>query len=186
MARLPAPRRFDVYECHQMADAGILKECDRVELIEGEIVERPPIGSRHAACVDRLNRLFTTRLGEAAIVRVQNPVRLSQYSEPEPDVAILRWREDFYATAHPGPAGVLLIVEVADTSVGYDRRAKAPMYARSGIAEVWQVDLEHDRIEVMQKPSAQGYQIVRPYVRGERLTPQALPQLELAVDAILG
>jgi Uma2 family endonuclease len=186
VARAPAPRRFNVREYYQMASAGILTEDDRVELIEGEIVEMSPIGSRHAACVGRLNRLFNTQLGERALVRVHDPVRLNERNEPEPDVALVLPRGDFYASSHPSPSDVLLIVEVADTSAAYDRSTKAPLYARAGIPEVWLVDLEHDRIEVLREPSARGYRVVRPYARGERLMIQALPQLELAVDAVLG
>src|SRR5262245_37141744 len=117
MAVQVSRRLFTVDEYYQMAQAGILHEDDRVELIEGEIIETAAIGSRHAACVDRLNQLFSGRVAGRAIVRVQNPIRLSQRSEPQPDLALLRPRADFYATGHPGPQDVLLVVEVADTSV---------------------------------------------------------------------
>jgi Uma2 family endonuclease len=179
-------RRFSVEEYYLMAKAGILNEDDRVELIDGEIVEMAPIGSPHAGYVDRLNRLFTLRLGERGIVRVQNPVRLSEHSEPLPDLALLRPRDDFYATAHPGPADVLLLIEVADTSVDYDREVKARLYARAGITEYWLVDLPEQRIEVYRDPAAGEYRQVRLVRRGERLVPEAFPSLELSSSDILG
>jgi len=186
VAQLAPTRRFNVHEYHRMAVAGILTEDDRVELIAGEIVEMPPIGSRHAACVDRLTRLFSSRVGDAALVRVQNPIRLSDVSEPQPDLALLEPRADFYAAAHPGPGEVLLIVEVADTSVGYDRSVKIPLYARAGIRELWLVDLERERIEVLRQPAAGSYRTAETHRRGGRVTIEALPGLEFPVDAILG
>ena len=178
--------RFTVEEYHKMAQAGILGEDDRVELIEGEIVEMPPIGSRHAACVDRLNQLFSAQVGDQAIVRVQSPIRLSELSEPQPDLALLKPRPDFYAAAHPRPEDVLLMIEVAEASVDYDREVKVPLYARAGVPEVWLVDLQGEFIEVHRRPSARGYGEVRQARRGERLAPQALPKLELPVDDLLG
>lgn len=129
-------RSFTVEEYHRMAEAGILREDDRVELLEGEIVEMTPIGSRHAACVDRLNQLGVRGVGPRAIVRVQSPVRLGERSEPQPDLTLLRARPDFYAHAHPGPADVLLIIEVAEASADADRTVKMPLYARAAIPEV--------------------------------------------------
>src|SRR5919106_6741536 len=110
-------RRFTVDEYYRMAEAGILHEDDRVELIEGEIVEMAPIGSNHASHVDPLAQLLFERIGRRAIVRIQSPIHLGEYSEPQPDVTILRSRSDFYVSAHPSPADILLVVEVADTSV---------------------------------------------------------------------
>ncbi|MFQ6089884.1 MAG: Uma2 family endonuclease [Candidatus Bipolaricaulia bacterium] len=179
-------RRFTVEEYHQMAQAGILTEDDRVELIEGEIVEMTPISSRHAACVNCLNQLFSNQVGRQAIVSVQNPIRLSERSEPQPDLALLRPRSDFYADKHPEPGDVLLVVEVAETSADYDREVKLPLYARSEVPEAWLVDLEAGIVEIHHKPSAQSYKEVRKYQRGERLASQAVPDLELAVDEVLG
>jgi Uma2 family endonuclease len=179
-------RLFTVHEYYQMAQAGILTEDDRVELIEGEIVQMAAIGSRHAACVDRLNQLFSARVAERAIVRVQNPVRLSDYSEPEPDLALLQPRPDFYAAAHPGPADVLLLVEVADTSAGVDRTAKMPLYARAGIVEAWLVDLHVEWVEAHRQPTPRGYQEVCSLGRGTRLAVAAFSDLTLTVDDILG
>ncbi|MBI4492540.1 MAG: Uma2 family endonuclease [Chloroflexi bacterium] len=186
MARQPSARRFSVGEYYEMARSGILREDDRVELIEGEIVEMPPLGSRHAACVKRLNRLFSSQVGDAAIVCVQDPVRLSKRSEPQPDLALAKPRPDFYAAAHPGAGDIWLLVEVADTSAGYDRSLKIPLYARAGIPEVWLVDLERDLVEVHREPSATGYRSVQIARRGERVRVQALPQVDVAVEAVLG
>ena len=175
-------RRFTVDEYYRMAEAGILCEDDRVELIEGEIVEVAPIGSRHAACVDSLNQAFSERVGERAIVRVQNPVRLSIRTEPEPDIVLARPRPDRYRQAHPGPADVLLLIEVADTSLAYDRRVKIPMYARAGIVEVWLVDLKGQVVLRYADPHEGAYRLTERVGRGQRLTALNLPGLEIAVD----
>ena len=179
-------RRFTVAEYYQMAKAGIFTEDDRVELIDGEIIEMTPIGHRHAACVDRLNRLFSRGVGDSAVVRIQNPVRLSDSTELQPDVTLLRARSDFYASGHPTPGDVLLLVEVAETSSRFDRRVKVPRYARSGIPECWLVDLGQETVTVYRDPTPSGYHTVRTARRGEKLRPFALPDLELAVADILG
>jgi hypothetical protein len=179
-------RSFTVEEYHRMVQAGILGEDDRVELLEGEIVEMAPIGSRHASCVDRLTHLLVRQLAEKAIIRVQNPVRLGERSEPQPDLALLRPRPDFYAKAHPGPGDILLLVEVAEATIGVDREVKLPLFARAGVPEVWLVDLSGECIEVYRKPTPQGYQEVRQVRRGERVAPQAFPDLGLAGEEILG
>ena len=138
-------RRFTVYEYHRMGEAGILHEDDRVELIEGELVEMTAIGTRHFACVNRLNRLLVGALGDEAIVSVQNPVRLNEYNEPQPDLAVIRPRD--YRLSLPGPGDVLLLVEVSDTTLAYDRSVKLPLYARAGIGVVWIVYLPGWTIE---------------------------------------
>lgn len=165
-----------------MADAGLFGGNDRVELVEGEIIDMAPIGSRHAACVDRLNRLLVSRLGEGAIVRVQSPVRLDDLSEPQPDVAVLVVRSDFYAGAHPGPADVLVVVEVADTTVGWDRGVKIPLYARAGVAEVWLVDLAAETVEVSRRPGSDGYGESHRAGRGDQLVVMGV---SVGVDEIL-
>ena len=179
-------RRFSVREYHRMGETGILGEDDRLELLEGEIVEMAPIGSRHQATVDRLNELFSSQIAELATVRVRGPVRLGEDSEPQPDVTLLKRRADFYASEHPGPSDVLLLVEVSDTSTEYDREVKLPLYASHGIAEVWLVGLETQIIEVYSVPPATGYERVSQAVRGQRLSPESFPDLDLAVDDILG
>jgi Uma2 family endonuclease len=178
-------RLFTVAEYHRMAEAGILSEDDRVELLEGEVVTMSPIGSRHAACVARLTALLSGT-GRQAILWVQNPIRLGEHSEPQPDVALLKPRPDFYAASHPGPEDVLLVVEVAETSAATDREVKVPLYARSGIPEVWLVDLAEDQVEVFRKPSAQGYQDLQVLRRGDSLAPLLFPYLLLPVDTVVG
>jgi Uma2 family endonuclease len=179
-------RLFTVDEYRQMGRAGILGDDDRVELIQGEIVQMSPIGRRHAACVNRLNQLLSRRVGDSAIVSVQNPVSLSQHSEPQPDVALLRPRSDFYASRHPGPDDVLLIVEVAETSPEFDREVKMPLYAGAGIQEVWLVDLSEGNIQIYRSATAGGYEHVQTFASGQHLTPQTLPQLRVSTDEILG
>lgn len=178
-------RRFTVDEYYRMAQAGILAPGERVELLEGKIVEMAAIGSRHAGCVNRLNRLFVEASGNRAVVAIQNPVRLSEISEPEPDIAILCPRPDHYADAHPDPREVLLIMEVADTTLDLDRLVKARLYAEAGIAEYWLVDLPGERVEVYREPSGKGYREVTAHQRGEVLRPLGLPGVEVAVDAVL-
>lgn len=179
-------RRFTVHEYHRMAEAGILHEDDRVGLIEGEIVEMTPIGSRHFACVNRLNKLLIQQVGDSAVVHVQNPVRLADLSEPEPAIALLRLREDFYAEKYPTPEDVLLLIEVSDTSLRYDQEIKLPLYARAGVREVWIVDLSGEAVERHTEPAGDGYRLVRRAYRGETLESVALPALALSVDAVLG
>lgn len=184
---VPVTRRsFSVDEFHRMAAAGIFSEDDRVELLDGEVVLMTPIGSRHAACVNRLNHWFVRAVGGRAIVAVQNPVRLGDHSEPQPDVVLLKPRADFYATAHPGPEDVLLVVEVSESSSAVDREVKAPLYGRHGVAELWLVDLAAGHLEVCRAPTPAGYQETRVYRRGEAVAPQALPDLAMAVAEILG
>ena len=144
------------------------------------------IDSRHAACVLHLTNTFTTeRLQRRALVQVQNPVAADPYSEPQPDLMLLAHRDDYYDFDHPGPSDVLLLVEVAASSLDYDRHTKVPFYALSGICEVWIVDLEADRIEVYSDPEAGNYRNVRRYVTGETVAPSALPDLEVAVAALI-
>jgi Uma2 family endonuclease len=179
-------RRFTVAEYYQMAEAGILGEDDRVELIDGEIIEMTPIGRRHAACVDRLNRLFARGIGEAAQIRVQNPVQLDEYSEPQPDLTLLRPRPDFYASGHPTPADVLLLIEVGDTSAEVDRQVKVPLYAGSGIQELWLIDLEQETVTAYRDLADDRYRLVQPARRGDRIAPAAFPDRDLTVADILG
>ena len=177
-------RRFTVDEYYRMAEAGILHEDDRIELIEGEIVEMAPIGSRHAANVTRLNSLFNQKLWPEALISVQNPIRLDEHSEPQSDVTLLRPRPDFYASAHPGPQDILLVVEVADTSIAYDRGVKLPLYARHGIPEVWLVSLDEKVVEVYRGPGPQGYQDAQRLKPGDRITLEAFPEVGLQVDDV--
>ena len=171
-------RHFNTAEYYRMAAAGVLTEDDRVELIEGEIVEMNPIGSRHAACVGRLTEDLGRLAGGEAIVWVQNPVQINDYSEPLPDVALLKRRDDFYAQANPQPTDVLLIIEVADSSVEYDRDIKIPLYARAGVPEAWLVNLPEEAVEIYARPLNNAYQETRLVKRGESLS-----TLNLIIDA---
>lgn len=184
MTVLPERYRFTVDEYYRLAEAGILDEEDRVELLEGEIVMMSPIGGRHAACVTRLTHLLVRAAGEGAVVRVQSPVRLDDRSEPEPDLCLARSRSDFYAAGHPEPGDVLLIVEVADTSIGYDQQVKLPLYARAGIPELWIVDLGRDAVDVYRGPSRDGYVERRTFQAGEELQLPGLAAV-LAVSEFL-
>lgn len=181
-----ARRHFNVTEYYRMTEAGILSESDRVELIDGEVIEMSPIGSRHAACVDRLTQVFCLLVGQHFIVRVQNPIRLDEYSEPQPDLCLLQPRADFYAQAHPTPVDVLLVVEVADSSAGFDREVKLPLYAQASVPEVWIVNLPADTVEVYAQPASGKYQKALELKRGEVINSETIPQLSLAANAVLG
>jgi Uma2 family endonuclease len=180
-----ARRYFTVEEYHRMGAAGIFTEDDRVELIEGEILQKSPIGSRHAACVKRLNAKFNNLLAGRGVVSVQDPVLLNDFSEPQPDIAVLTRREDFYADALPTAKDVLLVVEVADTSIAYDRDSKLPAYARSGILEVWLVDLPAETVEVYSVPANGAYQKSISYRRGDSISPSNFPDIAIEVASIL-
>ncbi len=179
-------RLFTVQEYHLMGDTGILGEDDRVELIEGEIVQMAAIGTRHASCVKRLNRRFSIIPEESAILGVQDPIQLTERTEPQPDLVLLQPRADYYATAHPIASEVLLLVEVSDSTVDFDRDVKVPNYARSGIQEVWLWDLEVNCLEVYRCPTANGYTSIQKFERGEMVAPLAFPEFEVSVDFILG
>ena len=152
----PSRHLISVDAFHRMVETGILGHQDRVELIDGEIIDMSPIGVLHAAIVDVLARHFGRRTGESVFVRCQNPLRLDNISEPEPDIAILRPRADFYMTAHPGASDVLLVIEVADTSLAYDLGTKVPLYARHGIPEVWVIDAATRQTRVFRRPVGSG------------------------------
>ena len=179
-----ARRRFTVHEYHRMAEAGILHEDDRVELIEGEVSEMSPIGALHASAVRNLNRLIGQQVSEEFLVDVQNPVRLDEDNEPEPDLAVIRMRD--YRDSLPGPEDVLLLIEVADTTLSYDRNVKLPLYTRSGIPEVWIVDLEGEIVERHTAPSGEIYRHLERVRRGETLAPAALPDLSFDANAVFG
>jgi Uma2 family endonuclease len=186
MSRQLANRPFTVSEYNRMAETGILTADDRVELIEGEIVRMSPIGSRHAGCVNRLNVLLSSQAGQGFIVSVQNPIVADDYSQPQPDVAVLRMRADFYGGGHPKPEDVLLAIEVAETTVESDRTVKMPLYARAGIPEAVLVNLPQDAIEFYSEPVNGKYQSVQILRRGEIFASNAIPHLKISVDAILG
>ena len=148
----PARHLISVEAFHRMGETGILGPADRVELIDGEIIDRSPIGALHAAIVDLLARHFGRSAQASVFIRCQNPLRLDGLSEPEPDIAILKPRADFYTTGHPGPADALLVIEVADSSLAYDLGVKVPLYARHGIPEVWVIDATTRQTRVFREP----------------------------------
>jgi Uma2 family endonuclease len=178
--------KFTVDEYYRMAEAGILGTRDRVELIDGDILVMSPIGVPHASVFDRLNYLLVRTFGDHAIVRADHPIHLDDHSEPQPDFALLRLRDDFYKSAHPTPPDVYLIIEVMDSSASYDRGKKLAKYGRSNLAEVWLVDLNRERVEVYRRPDGEVYAEKRTVTRGQSVAPEAFPDMELAVDAILG
>ena len=185
-AAVPARRRFTVAEYYAMADAGILSENDRVELLDGDLIVMPPIGDWHAASVDLFTNILPPSLQGRAIVRVQNPTRLDNNSEPQPDVMLLRWRDDFYRNGHPAPGDVLLLIEVADSSAEFDRTVKLAAYARAGIPELWIVARAERRIEAYTDPTRDSYDAVRHFGPGETVAPQAFPDITLEVARIIG
>jgi Uma2 family endonuclease len=187
VAVLPRVRRFSVDEFEHMVRAGVFASDDRLELIEGEIVEMTPIGPPHGAVVDRLNALMSRHLMDRVIVRVQGPVGfVPLHSRPQPDLALLRPRADYYARRVPGARDIFLLVEVMDTSVEYDRRRKAPLYARAGVQELWLADIPAGVVDVLREPSGDGYRASRTHRRGESLTLLAFPDVTLRVDDVLG
>ena len=155
----PSRRRFTVDEYHRMAESGILSEEDRIELIDGEIIEMVPIGSRHAGHLKHLNRLLSSAIGDDGIMSIQDPIHLGRHSEPQPDLAVLKPRDDVYTGAHPTPDDILLVVEIADTSLEFDRTTKIPLYARHGVPVTWLLNLQNETVEVHERPDADGYRI---------------------------
>jgi Uma2 family endonuclease len=183
---MPATRhRFTVEDWHQMIAAGLFRDDQRLELLEGEIFEMTPIGPPHTSVVNRLTRLWTARLGSRAIVQIQGPVLAGPISEPEPDFSLLQERSDFYRERHADPAEVLLVIEVADTSLAYDR-AKLRIYAAAGMTEIWIVDLNSERIEIYRSPGPAGYTDERVLRRGDRASCLAFPDVTVTVDEMLG
>ena len=177
---------FSVAEFERMGEAGVFTRDARLELLEGEIIEKSPIGSRHAACVNFLSRFLNRTVGDIVLVTPRNPIRLNDFSQPEPDIALLRLRDDFYRDAHPTPADVLLIIEVADATLGYDRQVKVPLYAKAGIEETWIVNLPEDRIEIYSGLADDEYQTNVNFRRGEEARAHTIAQLSVSVADVLG
>lgn len=182
-----APHRYrlTVAEYHRLGEMAIFDEDFRVELIEGDLIAMPPIGERHAGKTRQLNRLFSARVGAAALVDVQNPVALDQHSEPQPDLALLKPRSDFYESGHPQPEDVLLLLEISDSTLRYDRDIKVPLYAKAGIPEVWLLDLPGQRLEVYRRPSGEGYREILYPAFDETIAPVLLPDLVLPVNSLI-
>lgn len=175
-----------VSEYERMGENGIFPPDARVELIEGKIIEMSPIGSRHAACVDLITEVFNEQLRGRAIVRAQNPIVLDDFSEPQPDITVLRFRPDRYRAAHPRPEDILLVIEVSDKTVHFDRHTKMPLYARAGIPEALLFNLPDDRLEYFSRPEMGEYQVNQILSRGEKFESMSVPGLTLDVEMILG
>ncbi len=177
---------FTVDEWHRLAEVGLFVNDSRVELFDGEIIELEPITPRHAVCVNRINRALILTVGDQAVVRVRNPVILGDRSEPHPDLSLVRPPLDRYLDGHPTPADAFLLIEVADSSLTYDRDTKASAYGRAGVTQTWVVDLDREVVLVFSRPGPDGYQDRREVGRGSQLEVTALPGITVAVDYILG
>jgi Uma2 family endonuclease len=174
LLNLQPRHHWTVAEYHRMGEVGLLNEDSRIELIDGELIEMAPIGSPHGGNVNRFIRLFSRVVGSQAIVAAQNPVALGDYSEPEPDIALLRWRADDYEQSHPHPEDVLLLIEVSDTTLRYDRDVKVPLYASHGVPEVWLLDIQQKQLEIYRDP-AQGHYRRRDCLRTGQIAPILCP-----------
>lgn len=179
-------RKFTVEEYEKMATEGIIKPDEKVELIRGEIIKMSPMGTRHAAGIDRLIQLLYQKLGQKILLRVQNPIRLNNNSQPEPDLSLLIPRSDFYAAAHPCPQAIYLIIEVSDSTLDYDRYTKIPLYAEANIKEVWSVNLKEECLEVYRYPLQGGYQAIQKYYRGGSIFIESFSAIGLNLIEILG
>jgi Uma2 family endonuclease len=185
MATEISKRLFTVEDYYRMADAGILLPKDRVELIRGEVIAMSPIGRLHGAAVVRAsNALFALVRGHA-LVSVQGAVRLDQYNEPQPDIVLLRLKDDFYASGHAGPNDILLIIEVADSSFPYDRNIKGPLYAETGVVEYWIADIQNDCVWAYSDIQDNAYGVTRQFRRGDSIEPKLLTGCPIPVDVLL-
>ena len=185
MKGVDRPWRFTVDDYYAMAEAGILSHDERVELVNGEIIQMSPIGDRHAYSVDELVDLLVYRFRGRARIRCQNPVRIDGRREVQPDIAVLRLRDDLYSSGHPGPADVLLLIEVSDTTLSYDRNVKLPMYAQFDIPETWIVNIPDGVIEIYTGPSDGEYRSRRVFGTDETVSPSAFPDISLPVSRIV-
>ena len=178
--------RFTVDDYYRMGEIGIFPPDVRVELVDGEIKRMPPIHPPHASIIHRLNAVLARKLHGNVVVGIQSPIRLDDFNEPQPDVTVLRFRDDYYGSQHPSPDDVLLIVEVADTSLRYDRDEKMPRYGAAGIPESWLVDVQAGTITVFTEPRVGGYGQERVVTRGQEIMSVAVEGLRLQVDEALG
>jgi Uma2 family endonuclease len=185
MASMITRKRFTADEYQRMGQVGILTEHDRVELIDGEIVAMTPIGTRHNASVARANRALVRTAGDDAIVLPQGSVRLDLFSEPQPDLVLLRPRADFYAAQHAGPDDILVVIEIADSSIRYEEDVKTPLYAAVSIAEYWLVDLNASIVWRYSSPDQGTYRSIEQYHRGQSIAPFLLPACRISVDELL-
>ena len=178
-------RRFTVSEYYKMAEVGILKDDERVELIHGKIIKMSPIGNPHKACVDRLHEMLILIPDRKHIISGQNPVRLGEIEDPQPDFAILKYRKDFYKNQYTQPEDVMLIIEVSDTNFFRDRNVKLPLYANAGIPEYWIVDLKKERVLVFTKPVGKEYLEPKEFLPGDMVQSTSIPAISLPVSDIL-
>ena len=175
---------IDLY--HQMIETGILGEDERIELIKGELTTMSPIGSEHSGVVDQLAEILIEQLARRAVVKVQGPLQLEDHSEPQPDLILLAPRRDFYKRALPRPTDVLLVIEVADSSLAYDRAVKMALYAGAGMPEAWIINLIDRWIEVYRDRSAAGYTTLLKILPGKSVAPQSFTDVIVMVDELLG
>jgi len=185
LAALPH-RKFTVEEYHDFIAQGVFKPGERVELWEGEFIEMSPIGKRHAGIVAGLSALLVHLFYTKLVVWSQNPIVLNDFSEPQPDVCLLKRRDDFYRSESATAADVLIAMEISDSTVKYDRDIKFPRYAENGIQESWLIDLENDRVEIHTQPTAQGYRLVKILHRGDTAESTIFDEIKIAVNDILG
>ena len=186
MAVQQAKRLINVDEYYRMAEVGILTEHDQVELIHGEIIKKSPIGSKHAAVVDRINNLLKMHLSDQLIIRVQNPVKINDLNEPEPDISLLRFKDDYYAEKHPEPKDILLVIEVSDTTFSYDKEVKLPLYAAAGIPEFWLINIDKQEIEVHRNPADDVYKNISLHRKGDTLDLPHAAGANLDTSVLLG
>jgi Uma2 family endonuclease len=179
-------RRFTVDDYHRMGETGILRNDERVELIEGEILKMTPVGGAHTLHVRRLIAHLTDTYRGLAVVDIQDPVRLSDLTEPQPDAMLLKYRDDYYGPVVPRPSDVLLVIEVSDTSLAFDRNVKVPIYARAGIVEVWLLDIESKVLTTYRDPSPSGYQVALDFRHGDVIAPVAFPDRPIALADLIG
>lgn len=162
-------RLINVSEYHGMAEAGILKPQDKVELIHGEILEMSPIGSKHAAIVVKLNKLFNHIISDDQLISIQNPICINDLNEPEPDISVLKAKADFYAESHPKGTDTLLVIEVSDSTLSYDKEIKLPLYATGGVPEYWIINLQKNEIEVHRSPEGDVYKRIQIAQQGDTI-----------------
>jgi Uma2 family endonuclease len=186
MSRQLAKHWISVDEYERMGEAGIFKQDARLELLEGSIYELPLISPLHSGCVTYLSMLLHSLFNRMLIISTHNPVRLNNFSEPQPDIALLRWRDDFYKHGHPTPADMLLVIEVVDSTVESDRSYKMPLYAKAGIPEAWLINLPDEKIELYAEPADAAYQFTRDFKRGEDVQAHSIAGLLVPVADVLG
>jgi Uma2 family endonuclease len=186
MATALASRHFTALEFERMAAMAIFGDDERVELLDGMVVPMTPIGDRHIGCVNYLTDCLGDRLRGRALIQAQSAIQLAPDWVPQPDVAILRRRQDYYREGKARPEEVFLLIEMADTSATLDRDVKLPGYARGGIPEVWLVDLDADLILVARDPKPAGYAVIASHARGSALRLPGFPDITLTVDETLG